>query len=308
VSNAGSAVTAKTGTEVTLNGSASSDADGDALSFAWTLVSKPDGSKVSLTGITTATPTFTPDVSGTYEASLVVSDGKQSSEPATVTITVSPDVSVGFDSMPSPFPPNMPSYAFAATQTTSLGEEITLKSGGPRLLDSIDVAMSSWACESGNWTSGCVTTPGSSFEHPITITIFDANGTELATKTQDFVIPYRPTPAPALECTSATQWKAEDGNCYNGKAFPITFDLRSLGVTVQDTFRYAVSFNTANYGTPPLGTPGGYDSLNVGVYDSSVVAPTVGSDTDGGTGTLIRNGTPVAEGYGIMAQVHVTTP
>ena len=54
--------------------------------------------------------------------------------------------------------------------------------------------------------------------------------------------------------------------------------------------------------------PGGYDSLNVGLYDVSAAHPTAGTDADGGNGTLLRNGTPSIEGYGIMAQVHVTTP
>ena len=306
VSNPGGAQSAKTGAAITLDGSGSTDAEGDALNYAWTLESKPAASTVTLTGSTSAAPTFTPDMSGTYVASLVVNDGKANSEPATVTITVSPVQAVGFDSMPSPFPPNMPSYGFAANAAASLGETITLSPNTPRLLDGIKVAMSSWACETGNWNAACTTTPGTYFEHPITITIYDANGTQLATHTQPFTIPYRPSPDPS--CTTATQWKAANGTCYNGLAFQIAFDLRSLNVTLPDTFTYAVSFNTRTYGTQPIGTTGGYDSLNVGLYDVTKASPTVGADTDGGTGTLIKNGTSVVEGYGIMAQVHVTTP
>ena len=87
VASVGANQSVATGTSVTLNGSASSDADGDPLTFAWSLTTKPAGSTANLAGATTATPTFTPDIAGTYIASLTVNDGKVNSAPATVTIT-----------------------------------------------------------------------------------------------------------------------------------------------------------------------------------------------------------------------------
>ncbi len=86
VANAGTAQNVTTGTLVTLDGSASSDVNGDALTYAWTLTSKPSGSAANLSDATSARPTFTADVVGTYEASLSVSDGRLSSTPATVAI------------------------------------------------------------------------------------------------------------------------------------------------------------------------------------------------------------------------------
>jgi hypothetical protein len=87
VANAGPAQSVATGTLVTLDGRASSDADGDTLTYAWTLPTRPGGSAATLSGATTAQPTFTADVAGTYTASLVVNDGTVNSAPATVTIT-----------------------------------------------------------------------------------------------------------------------------------------------------------------------------------------------------------------------------
>ena len=87
VANAGSAQNVATGSLVTLNGSASSDANGDPLTFAWTLTARPAGSTPALAGATTVAPSFTADRDGTYVASLTVNDGKVSSSPATVTIT-----------------------------------------------------------------------------------------------------------------------------------------------------------------------------------------------------------------------------
>jgi hypothetical protein len=74
---------------VRLDGSASHDADGDQLSFAWSLTAVPVGSGATLSAATIVTPGFTPDIAGTYVAQLIVSDGRLDSLPVTVVITVS---------------------------------------------------------------------------------------------------------------------------------------------------------------------------------------------------------------------------
>ncbi|MGK5041163.1 PKD domain-containing protein, partial [Janthinobacterium sp. GB1R12] len=89
VAQAGPLQSVVTGTVVTLDGSGSSAAAGRTLSYAWTLQSKPAASTASLSSPTSARPTFTVDVAGTYVASLVVNDGKVSSNAAAVSITAS---------------------------------------------------------------------------------------------------------------------------------------------------------------------------------------------------------------------------
>ena len=61
------------GDAVSLNGSLSTDPDLDPLEFSWTLAT-PVRSAAVLAGQTTAFPTFTPDVPGTYTATLTVND------------------------------------------------------------------------------------------------------------------------------------------------------------------------------------------------------------------------------------------
>jgi hypothetical protein len=87
VANAGPNRTVAPGTTVTLNGSGSSDVDGDPLTYSWILSSRPSGSNATLIAPNTASPVFTVDKAGTYTATLVVNDGKVNSAPSVVTIT-----------------------------------------------------------------------------------------------------------------------------------------------------------------------------------------------------------------------------
>ena len=89
VANAGTNQNVTAATLTTLDGTASTDADLDGLSYTWSLISKPSNSNAALSSTTSPKPTFTPDVAGTYVASLVVSDGKDRSPTAVVTVIAS---------------------------------------------------------------------------------------------------------------------------------------------------------------------------------------------------------------------------
>jgi N-acetylneuraminic acid mutarotase len=84
--NAGSDQIVLVGHVASLSGSGF-DPEDDALTFAWTLISAPAGSTATLASANTATPTFVPDVAGTYSAQLVVNDGLTDSAPQVVHIT-----------------------------------------------------------------------------------------------------------------------------------------------------------------------------------------------------------------------------
>jgi len=87
VANAGLAQTVLAGTSVTLNGSGSTDVDGDPLTFRWAITSKPANSTATLSDSTAVTPTFLADQLGTYVVQLIVNDGIADSAASTVTIT-----------------------------------------------------------------------------------------------------------------------------------------------------------------------------------------------------------------------------
>jgi hypothetical protein len=75
------------GDTVYLDGSRSFDANGDLLTYRWSLISGPAGSSVTLNA-TTPQASFLADQPGDYVVSLVVNDGFKNSAPNIVTITL----------------------------------------------------------------------------------------------------------------------------------------------------------------------------------------------------------------------------
>jgi hypothetical protein len=88
--DAGADQTVAAGALVTLNGSASSDPDGDALTFAWTLRALPTGSAATLSDATGVMPQFVADAEGEYLIDLIVNDGRSASSIDTVLVTTMP--------------------------------------------------------------------------------------------------------------------------------------------------------------------------------------------------------------------------
>lgn len=69
-----------------LNGSASSDANQDPLSYSWTITERPDNSSAQLSGARSASPMLSPDAVGYYRIQLIVNDGYEDSEPDEVVL------------------------------------------------------------------------------------------------------------------------------------------------------------------------------------------------------------------------------
>jgi hypothetical protein len=66
-----------TGGVVTLDGSGSSDPDGDELTFSWQLLEKPTASNATLSSSSSVSVEFTADQAGSYKVRLTVSDGTE---------------------------------------------------------------------------------------------------------------------------------------------------------------------------------------------------------------------------------------
>jgi hypothetical protein len=225
---------------------------------------------------------------------------------AGVASAAGPKPKVTYNSMRNNLPGNMPSQAFQAQQTSEFGDSVAL-AAGPRNADSVDVVMSSWGCQAGTWNAGnCVTSPGATFSHPITLSLYSVDGAGepdalLTSNTANFAIPYRPS-ADSVKCTgdNAGKWYSKaDKTCYSGFATKITFDLD--GTALPTNVIWTVAFNTSGYGAQPIGydttcaaTVAGcpYDSLNVGVM-SFAGQPSIGTDVDP-AGAVLSSVTPGA--------------
>jgi hypothetical protein len=88
--HAGSDQTVFKGDTVSLNGSGSSDVDEDSLNYQWSFSSVPTGSTAALSDSSVVSPSFAPDLVGTYEVQLIVNDGNLDSASDTVVITANP--------------------------------------------------------------------------------------------------------------------------------------------------------------------------------------------------------------------------
>jgi hypothetical protein len=198
-----------------------------------------------------------------------------------------------YDNIPNPLPGNLSSVGFEATGTSEFGDRIAFAPSTGRTATTVVQTMSSWGCGSGHWnTNDCVTTPGTTFSHPITLKVYAVNGdgtpgTVLAAVTQTFAIPYRPSADPVHCPATPGKWfDATTTTCFNGFATNVTFDLKSLNLTLPDEVIYGVSYNTSHYGYAPIGEAGcftsaggcGYDSLNVAVSDPPSVGDNPGVD------------------------------
>jgi len=75
IANAGADLFAAIGDLIHLNGSASTDIDGDLLAYEWKLLSSPAGSSSSLSDASAISPALTLDSDGDYEFELTVNDG-----------------------------------------------------------------------------------------------------------------------------------------------------------------------------------------------------------------------------------------
>ncbi len=86
VAVAGGSQAVLVGETVVLDGSGSSDANYDPLTFRWSLTTKPEGSAAELSDPEAIQTTFFADAPGTYVISLVANDGFEDSDPDNVTV------------------------------------------------------------------------------------------------------------------------------------------------------------------------------------------------------------------------------
>ena len=115
VANAGPDQSVFVNTTVPLDGSQSSDADGDPLTYRWSLLNKPPGSAAVLANDQAVNPSFTVDKPGSYTGQLIVNDGTVDSAPDPVVVSTQN---------------SRPIANAGANQTAVVGDTVTLDGNG----------------------------------------------------------------------------------------------------------------------------------------------------------------------------------
>ncbi len=196
-----------------------------------------------------------------------------------------------YSNVPNPLPGNVTSVGFEATSTSEFGGMVAFPAETARARPTVTIGMSSWACQSGTWGNNtCATASGAKFTEPVTLSIYEVGpdntpGAEVATMTETFEMPYRPTASKKCTTGEAEGGWYRDGTCFHGKLFKIKFSGAPLNKIVlpSEEAIISVAYNTSDYGAEPQrpkqcdGEPQGcpYDSLNLALASG---APTIGSD------------------------------
>jgi hypothetical protein len=170
---------------------------------------------------------------------------------------------------------NFPSEGYQCCQNSNFGDEIAFAPGTPRALTDVTLTLSDWAVHSDYPSMS-----PAGYSVPLTLTLYDTSGTQIASQTISPIIAWRPETG---GCADLTAYQGTDGLCYHGLAQNVTFDF--TGTTVPDQIIYALGFNTQTYGLTPTGTAGPQNSLN---FALTTTGPSVGTDLN--PDQLFRNG------------------
>ena len=182
--NAGTDLDAKVNSSVTLDGTDSSDPDG-AITYSWALTTRPDGSSASINSATQATVTFTPDVEGTYVATLTVTDTDNNTATDATTITATeavgnPPVAVIVDRNRDPISEDRNNNAVTVTSPYDLDGSRSSDPDGDALTYAWTIADkpsgSSAATITGNNQDKAVFTPDVVGDYVIRLTVSDPGG------------------------------------------------------------------------------------------------------------------------------------
>ncbi len=307
--DAGENQTVTESTIVSLNGTRSSDAEDASLSYSWTHTSGPT---VTLSGATTATPSFTaPNVDQTRNIilTLTVTDSDSLTGTDTVTITVN-DV-----------PNTPPTVDAGANQTVTEGDTVSLN-GTASDTDTEDTLTYAWtfnntalgiALADASALDTTFDAPNVAADTPVLFTLTVSDGTVSRADTALVTIRDSANTPPTVDAganqtvtegdTVSLNGTASDTDTEDTLTYAWTFNNTALGIALQNSAALDTTFDAPNVAadTPVLftltvsdGTVSRADTVLVTIRDSANTPPTVNAGanqtvTEGDTVSL--NGT-----------------
>lgn len=243
----GPAFASSVGVPVALRGSGSYEVGGAALTYAWSITTKPAGSNAAIANAAAADTTFTPDVDGTYVIQLEVTDGAGASAVGSVTVQAGayapvavvsqPQVSVLLggtvtDSAALSYDPNGLALTFSwAIDARPAGSTATIK--GP----TNTAAFSFTPDVAGTYTATVTVSNGSlSSIGQLTITAFSASSGTVPLAYEPVLMKYnRTTDKLILIATNPNALHIVDANVATDVAVPLPAAVKDLAVSPDGT-------------------------------------------------------------------------
>lgn len=195
----------------------------------------------------------------------------------TVLASVTAQAAVIYDNIPATLPGNLFSLGYEATQTTQWGDYVQFAPGG-RELTRVTVTLSNWATQAKYPSLG--TTAG--FNVPLTLNLYNyvasspTPGSLIISNTLTTLVPWRPVADASCPESpgNGRGWKDGAGNCWNGQAVNVTFDLSSFNITLPNEVVFGLAFDTQTNGA----TSGPLSPTNSLNYAGVEVGASVGTN------------------------------
>lgn len=172
------------GDVVILDGSASSDPDGNPLRYSWVLVTVPTNSTSTLSDPSSDKPTFVADKAGAYVAQLVVNDGRTDSASDEVSVTVV-------------IPPPTVTIATPQPQSVATANPVTVAGTVDDPLATVAVNGIATPNSNGSYSANATLAEGNN-----TVTVVATNTTGEGSASVDVTLRTTRGPGPAMTLTS----------------------------------------------------------------------------------------------------------
>jgi|ERR1035437_424698 hypothetical protein len=196
---------------------------------------------------------------------------------------------VVYNNIPNPLPGNGYTVGAQAEEVNEFGGQVGA-AGTARNKSTVEVVMSSKACQLGSQAADSCATPKPSktFKWPVTLNIYEVGpgnsvGLQIASITTNVKMPYRPgrdpvhCPDPAANVEGGWYDATADIHglhCFHGMAFVVKFKTKLKPIPTNTIM--SVAYNSENFGPIPVGTKP-CDSTSAGCpynYLSSVITET----------------------------------